>query len=138
MGHLNQLQKNLHSTCHRKWLNNKEVEEFDQDVNPENDSTANQAFAAVIDLHADKTPEGKSYLDLTGCFPSKSQGGNLYVLLLYTCDNNYTGGTTEESYGRRSAHGVHKNSEVGGPRNADNNALDGQQGIGSPINLTNQ
>jgi hypothetical protein len=63
MGHLDQLRKNLHSTRHPKWLNDKEVEEFDQDVNPDNEST-NQAFAAMIDLHSDETPEGKLCLDL--------------------------------------------------------------------------
>jgi hypothetical protein len=83
MGHLDQLRKNLHSRRHCKRLNDKEVEEFNQDVNPDNESTTNQAFAAVIDLHADETPEGKLYLGLTGRFPSKLQDRNLYVLVLY-------------------------------------------------------
>jgi hypothetical protein len=85
MGHLDQLRKNLQSTCHCKWPNDKEVEQFGQDVNPDIESTTNQAFAATIDLHTD---EGRLYSDLTGRFPAKSQDGNLYVLVLYTYDDN--------------------------------------------------
>jgi hypothetical protein len=88
MGHLDQLRKNLHSTRHHKQPNDKEVEEFDQDVNPDNETTTNQAFAAMIDLHPDKAPEGKSYLDLMGRFWSKSLDRNLYVLVLYMYDDN--------------------------------------------------
>jgi hypothetical protein len=36
----------------------------------------------------DESHTGKSYSDLTGRFPAKSQQGNLYVLILYTCDDN--------------------------------------------------
>jgi hypothetical protein len=88
MGHFDQLRKNLHLTHHCKQPNNKEVEQFYQDVNPDNKSTTNQAFAAMIDLHADNTLEGRSYSDLMGCFPAKSQDGNLYVQVLYKYDNN--------------------------------------------------
>jgi hypothetical protein len=70
MGHLDQLRKNLHSTRHHTRPNDKEVQQFNQDVNPDNKSTTNQAFAATIDLYADDAPEGSSYLDLTGQFPS--------------------------------------------------------------------
>jgi hypothetical protein len=78
----------LRSTRHRTRPSDKEVQRFDQDVNPDNEATTNQAFAATIDLYADDAPEGRSYSDLTGRFPSKSQDGNLYVLVLYTYDDN--------------------------------------------------
>jgi hypothetical protein len=45
------------------------------------------AYATVLDLEHDKST-GKSYLDLTGRFPAKSQQGNLYVLILYTYNDN--------------------------------------------------
>jgi hypothetical protein len=61
----------------------KEVAEFDEDLNPEEETTTtNTAFASVIEL--DDQTNGKSYSDLTGRFPAKSEAGNLYVLVLYT------------------------------------------------------
>jgi hypothetical protein len=88
MGHMDQIRKNVRSTRHRKQPSNKEVKEFNQDSNPSCDnSTTNQIFAGMVDLYAPE-PEGKLYLDLTGRFPAKSQDGSLYVLILYTYDNN--------------------------------------------------
>jgi hypothetical protein len=63
------------------------VKEFDQYSNPSSDTTTNQVFSGMVDLHAPEV-EGRSYLDLTGRFPAKSQDGNLYVLILYTYNNN--------------------------------------------------
>jgi hypothetical protein len=71
MGHLDQLRKNVRSTRQRKRPSDKEVREFDQDVNPDTNATTNQAFAVMIDMHAEETLEGWSYLDLMGRFPSK-------------------------------------------------------------------
>jgi hypothetical protein len=88
MGHLDQLRKNVRSTRQCKRPSDKEVKEFDQDVNPDTNTTTNQAFAGMIDMHAKETLEGRSYLDLMGHFLSKSQDGNLYVLVLYTYDDN--------------------------------------------------
>jgi hypothetical protein len=87
MGHLNQLRKNMHSAQTHKRPINKEVTEFDQDTNPTSDTTTNQIFAGLVDLYTDDT-EGKLYSDLTGRFPAKSQNRNLYVLVLYTYNNN--------------------------------------------------
>jgi hypothetical protein len=44
------------------------------------------AYATILDME-EATIMGKSYSDLTGHFPAKSQHGNLYVLILYTYDN---------------------------------------------------
>jgi hypothetical protein len=81
-------EKNLQSTCQRKRPSDKEVKEFGQDVNPDTDATTKQAFAGMIDMHANDTLYGQLYSDLTGRFPSKSQDRNLYVLVLYTYDDN--------------------------------------------------
>jgi hypothetical protein len=49
--------------------------------------TTNMMFPTILDL--DEVPiTGKSYSDLTGRFPAKSQQGNLYMLILYTYNNN--------------------------------------------------
>jgi hypothetical protein len=86
MGHLDQVRQNIRSTKKSR-PNDKEVLEFDLDLNPEEDTTTtNTAFASVIEL--DDPTDGKSYSDLTGRFPAKSEAGNLYVLVLYTYDNN--------------------------------------------------
>jgi hypothetical protein len=61
MGHLNQLRKNVQSTCQRKRPSDKEVREFDQDVNPDTNTTTNQAFAGMIDMHAEETGEFGPY-----------------------------------------------------------------------------
>jgi hypothetical protein len=44
------------------------------------------AFASIVEL--DNIADGKSYSDLTGRLPAKSEAGNLYVLVLYTYDDN--------------------------------------------------
>jgi hypothetical protein len=87
MGHLDQVRQNICSTKSKPRPNDKEVQEFDEDTNPtcENEPT-NTAFASIVEV--DQPTEGKSYYDLTGRFPSKSEAGNLYVLILYTYDDN--------------------------------------------------
>jgi hypothetical protein len=89
MGHLDQQCKNFQSTKKKAQPNDKEVKEFvnNNNTNPFTDSTSNMAYATILDLD-DETNTGKSYLDLTGRFPAKSQQGNLYVLILYTYNNN--------------------------------------------------
>jgi hypothetical protein len=42
---------------------------------------------AIVDLEEEPI-KGKLYSDLTGCFPAKSQQGNLYILVLYTYNDN--------------------------------------------------
>jgi hypothetical protein len=61
--------------------------EANEDISPLTDTTTNTMFATIVDL--DEVPiTRKSYSDLTGRFPAKSQQGNLYVLILYTYDDN--------------------------------------------------
>ena len=43
------------------------------------------ALGAIVDLN---DTSGKSYSDLTGRFPNRSVTGNLYVLVLYSYDDN--------------------------------------------------
>jgi hypothetical protein len=52
---------------------------------PTTEQPTNTAFANVIEL---SNVEGKSYADLTGRFPCKSELGNLYVMVLYAYDAN--------------------------------------------------
>jgi hypothetical protein len=65
------------------------VKEFtnDDNTNPITDSTTNVVYATIMDMD-DKARTGKSYSDLTGRFHAKSQQGNLYILILYTYDDN--------------------------------------------------
>jgi hypothetical protein len=89
MGHLDQQQKNLHSTKKQKRPQAKKVASFeaDEDIRLTADTTTNRIFATIVDL--DKVPiTGKSYYNLAGHFPAKSQQGNLYILILYTYDDN--------------------------------------------------
>jgi hypothetical protein len=89
MGHLDQTRQNVHSTKPfkaRPRSNDKEVLEFDVDTNPSIHETTNSAFASIVAL--EEPTEGKSYSDLTGRFPAKSEAGNLYVLVLYTYNDN--------------------------------------------------
>jgi hypothetical protein len=87
--HLDQQRKNVRSTKKKARPNDKEVKEFvnDDDTNPITDATTNMAYATILDLD-DETNMGKSYSDLTGRFPAKSQQGNLYILILYTYNDN--------------------------------------------------
>jgi hypothetical protein len=89
MGHLDQQHKNVRSTKKKARPSNKEVKEFahDEDTTPTADTTTNMAYATIMDIEQDEST-GKSYSDLTGRFPAKSQQGNLYVLILYTYDDN--------------------------------------------------
>jgi hypothetical protein len=89
MGHLNQQRKNVQSTKKKAQPNNKEVKEFvnNNNTNQITDTTTNVAYAAIMDLEEEEHT-GKSYSDLMGCFPTKSQQGNLYALILYTYDGN--------------------------------------------------
>jgi hypothetical protein len=89
MGHLDQQHKNVRSTKKKARPNDKEVTEFvnDDDTNPITDATTNVAYATIMDMD-DESRTGKSYSDLTGRLPAKSQQGNLYVLILYTYDDN--------------------------------------------------
>jgi hypothetical protein len=52
---------------------------------PPTEQPTNTAFANMIEL---SNVEGKSYSDLTGRFPCKSELGNLYVMVLYAYDAN--------------------------------------------------
>jgi hypothetical protein len=52
---------------------------------PPAEQPTNIAFANMIEL---TNVEGKSYTDLTGRFPCKSELGNLYVMVLYAYDAN--------------------------------------------------
>jgi hypothetical protein len=86
MGHLDQVRQNIRSTKKPR-PNDKEVQAFDEDTNPVEETTAtNTAFASMVEL--DEPTDGKSYSDLTGRFPAKSEVGNLYILVLYTYDDN--------------------------------------------------
>jgi hypothetical protein len=64
----------------------KEVSAFDEDTTPDQETTTATAFTSIVAV--DEHSDGKSYSDLTGRFPSISVTGNLYVLVLYTYDNN--------------------------------------------------
>jgi hypothetical protein len=89
MGHLDQQHKNVRSTKKKARPNDKEVKEFvnNNNTNPITDSTTNMAYATILDMD-DEASMGKSYSDLMGRFPAKSQHGNLYILILYTCNDN--------------------------------------------------
>jgi hypothetical protein len=43
--------------------------------------------ATITDLEEEERMD-RLYLDLTGRFPTKLQQGNLYILILYTYDDN--------------------------------------------------
>ena len=59
---------------------------FDPDINPETEEATNTALVAIINM---KEPvQGKSSSDLTSRFPAISEQGNLYVMVLYTYDDN--------------------------------------------------
>jgi hypothetical protein len=89
MGHLDQQRKNVRSTKKKARPSNKEVKEFanDEDTAPMANTTTNMAYVTILDIKQDKSMV-KSYSDLTGRFPAKSQQGILYVLILYTYDDN--------------------------------------------------
>jgi hypothetical protein len=89
MGHLDQQRKNVRSTKKKACPSNKEVKEFAYDdyTTPIADTTTNMAYAMIMDIKQDESM-GKSYSDLTGRFPTKAQQGSLYVLVLYTYNDN--------------------------------------------------
>jgi hypothetical protein len=60
-------------------------EEVTDDNMPTTEQPTNAAFANMIEL---SNVDGKSYSDLTGRFPCKSELGNLYVMVLYAYDAN--------------------------------------------------
>jgi hypothetical protein len=89
MGHLDQQRKNVQSTKPKKSKprpSYKEVLTFDEDTSPEKEDITATTFASIVAV--DEQQDGKSYSDLTGRFPSISTTGNLYVLVLYTYDDN--------------------------------------------------
>jgi hypothetical protein len=66
----------------------KTMETIDADAKdniPPTEQPTNSAYADMIEL---SNVEGKPYSDLTGCFPCKSELGNLYVMVLYAYDAN--------------------------------------------------
>jgi Reverse transcriptase (RNA-dependent DNA polymerase) len=60
-------------------------EESTYDNIPTTEQPTHAAFANMIEL---SNVDGKSYSDLTGRFPCKSELGNLYVMVLYAYDAN--------------------------------------------------
>jgi hypothetical protein len=89
LGHLDQQQQNWQSTkaqWRKKRQSDKEVSHFDKDTNPAQEQPTHDAMANIAELM--DTATGKSYLDLTRRFPMVSEMGNLYVLVLYTQDDN--------------------------------------------------
>jgi hypothetical protein len=89
LGHLDQQRQNLQSTKaprRKKRPSAKEVQEFDEDTNPTKEQPTHEAMANIVELMDVAT--GKSYSDLTRRFPTLSEMGNLYVLVLYTKDDN--------------------------------------------------
>eukprot|EP00957_Ditylum_brightwellii_P119507 9118007-Ditylum_brightwellii.AAC.1 len=58
----------------------------DFDLNKKLEERTNEHFIALYDLHTIIT--GKTYADLTGCFPVTSTSGNNYILVLYDYDSN--------------------------------------------------
>jgi hypothetical protein len=89
LGHLDQQRQNWQSTkVHKKKKqpSDKEVVQFNDDTHPAMDLPSHEAMANIVELMDDAT--GKSYSDLTGRFPTVSEMGNLYVLVLYTQDDN--------------------------------------------------
>jgi hypothetical protein len=87
--HLDQQQQNWQSTkVHKKKKrpSDKEVVQFDDDTHPAMESPSHDAMAEIVELLDDAT--GKLYWDLTRQFPTVSKMGNLYVLVLYTQDDN--------------------------------------------------
>jgi hypothetical protein len=90
MGHLDQQRKNTRSTKPKeKAVNPPTIQRgtlINGDItNPTAEPSNLTAFASVINI---TEPEEKSYSDLTGRFPARSQTGNLYVLVLYSFDDN--------------------------------------------------
>jgi hypothetical protein len=86
---LGQQQQNWESTkAHqqKKQPSDKEVTHFDKDTNPVQEQPTHDAMANIVQLM--DTATGKSYSDLTRRYPTMSKMGNLYVLVLYTQDNN--------------------------------------------------
>jgi hypothetical protein len=59
--------------------------EIKADLSPAIDEISDLAFANLLEFDE---PEGRSYSDLTGRFPCKSDRGNQYVLVLYVYDDN--------------------------------------------------
>jgi hypothetical protein len=59
--------------------------EIKTDLSPAIEEQSDIAFANLLEFDV---PEGKSYSDLTGRFPCKSDRGNQYVLVLYVYDDN--------------------------------------------------
>jgi hypothetical protein len=55
------------------------------DTQPASEDPTSNAFASIVELNE---TEGKSYSDLTGRFPCKSDQGNLYDLVVYIYDDN--------------------------------------------------
>jgi hypothetical protein len=56
-----------------------------KDIQPSMEDPTNNAFASIVEFNE---TEGKSYSDLTGRFPCKSDRGNLYVLVIYVYNDN--------------------------------------------------
>jgi hypothetical protein len=85
LGHLDQQRKNLRST---KWKHKpKPIEDREgiDDSNLEQEAESRTCVANLIEVN---DPTSKSYSDLTRRFPIHSNQGNLYVLLIYLCDEN--------------------------------------------------
>jgi hypothetical protein len=55
-----------------------------EDQVPAQDEAHYYAFSSLVDIEQ----TGKSYSDLTGRFPVRSERGNLYVLVVYLYDDN--------------------------------------------------
>jgi hypothetical protein len=85
LGHLDQQRKNLRSTKRKQ--RNKPIEDREgiEDTNPEPETPSRTCVANLVEIN---DPTSKSYSDLTGRFPIHSNQGNLYVLLIYLCDEN--------------------------------------------------
>jgi hypothetical protein len=89
LGHLDQQRQNWQSTKaprRKKQPSDKEVKHFDEDTNPTKEQPTHEAMANIVELM--DSAMGKSYSDLTRRFPTVSEMGNLYVLVLYTQDDN--------------------------------------------------
>jgi hypothetical protein len=85
LGHLDQQRKNLWST--KRNQKHKPIEDQDgiDDTNPEQETPSRTCVANLVEIN---DPTSKSYSDLTGRFPIHSNQGNLYVLLIYLCNEN--------------------------------------------------
>jgi hypothetical protein len=61
-----------------------DVDDLD-DSKPPREPATHLALASIVDI---TNATGKSYSDLTGRFPNRSDTGNLYVLVFYSYDDN--------------------------------------------------